>query len=110
MIVITGPVLEPPLPKSPRFFLNNLANLLPSFYSNSSTRVPAGVSPMNRRDVLKSAGAATAVLAASRFPLGWSARADSPAKKRHLLVFTRSQGFQHPVVTIDKKSGTSLVD
>ena len=65
---------------------------------------------MNRRDLLKSAGAAAAALTASSFPFGWTARAADPAKKRHLLVFTRSAGFQHSVVKIDPKSKTCLVD
>src|SRR5262245_49674753 len=64
---------------------------------------------MNRRDVLKSAAAAA--LAVSPFPFGRSARAADPDKKRHLLVFTRSQGYQHDVVKIDDpKTKTCLVD
>jgi len=64
---------------------------------------------MNRRDVLRASAAAVATIGASRFPFGWSARAE-PEKKRHLLVFTRSAGFQHSVVTLDTKTKTCLVD
>jgi type 1 glutamine amidotransferase len=61
---------------------------------------------MNRRDVLKAAAA----LAAGQFPFGWSARAADPDKKRNLLVYTRSEGYQHDVVKIDPKTKTCLVD
>ncbi|MCX7701292.1 MAG: ThuA domain-containing protein [Gemmataceae bacterium] len=64
---------------------------------------------MNRRDALRSAAAAFATLAASStFPLGWSARSDEK-KKRKLLVFTRSAGFEHSVVKLGP-DGTCLVD
>jgi type 1 glutamine amidotransferase len=65
---------------------------------------------MNRRDLLRGAGAAAAALSLSRFPFGWQARADSPKKKRQLLVFTRSAGFEHSVVKLDRQSKTCLVD
>ncbi len=59
---------------------------------------------MNRRDMLRSAGAAT--LALSAWPLrSW---ADGP-KKRKLLVFTRSAVFEHSVVKLGA-DGTCLVD
>jgi uncharacterized protein len=50
---------------------------------------------MNRRDALR-AGVAGLALGLSRFPFGWTARADAP--KRHILMYTRSQGFEHSVV------------
>lgn len=53
---------------------------------------------MNRREMLVQTGAAALTLGLGRsaFPLGWTAAADSP--KRRLLMFTRSQGFEHDVV------------
>src|SRR5271154_2161937 len=49
---------------------------------------------MNRREMIRTATAAA--LGAAAFPLGWTAAADG-AKKR-LLLFTRSQGYEHDVV------------
>lgn len=51
---------------------------------------------MNRRDMLRTTGAAGLALGAFPFPLGWVTAADSP--KRRILMFTRSEGFEHPVV------------
>jgi type 1 glutamine amidotransferase len=48
---------------------------------------------LNRRELLAATGAA---LGLSAFPLGWSAAADSP--KRRVLMYTRSQGFEHDCV------------
>jgi type 1 glutamine amidotransferase len=48
-------------------------------------------------------GAAALTVGLSRFPLGWTAAAD--AGKKRILMYTRSQGFQHPVV---KRNGTEL--
>src|SRR5213082_2669378 len=50
----------------------------------------------NRRDLLKSAGVAAAAVAASSLPLGW-AKADEakPKETRKVLMFTKSQAFQH---------------
>jgi len=53
---------------------------------------------MNRRELLRHAGLAAVALGASPFTRALAAVADEPAKKR-ILMFTRSQGFQHPVVT-----------
>jgi type 1 glutamine amidotransferase len=58
---------------------------------------------MNRRDLLKKTGLAALALGAAPFPLGWAAAADPP--KRRILMYTRSQGFEHPVV---KRKGTEL--
>lgn len=49
---------------------------------------------MKRREMLLTTGAA--VLGLSAFPLGWAAAADK--KKQKLLYFTRSAGFDHPMV------------
>jgi len=49
---------------------------------------------MKRREMLLSAGAA--VLGLSTFPLGWVPAADD--RKKKILYFTRSAGFEHPVV------------
>jgi hypothetical protein len=47
---------------------------------------------MNRRDLLRSAAALTV----AGFPLGWTAGQDKATKK--ILMFTRSQGFEHSVI------------
>ena len=60
---------------------------------------------MNRRDALK-AGVAGLALGLSRFPLGWVAAAAAP--KRHILVYTRSQAFEHSVVKRGKNGEPSL--
>jgi type 1 glutamine amidotransferase len=62
---------------------------------------------MNRRDVMK-AGLAGLALGISRFPLGWAAAADAP--KRHILMYTRSQGFEHPVIKRGKNGEPSLAE
>ena len=49
---------------------------------------------MKRRELLLSAGAA--VLGMSAFPAGFVKAAGS--KKQRVLYFTRSAGFEHPVV------------
>lgn len=61
---------------------------------------------MNRRDLLKTG--AVAALGLSAFPFGWTARADAP--KRRLLMFTRSQAFEHSVVKRGKKGELSLAE
>jgi hypothetical protein len=48
---------------------------------------------MNRRDVIKMAGAG---LALSAFPSGWVRAAGAPTRK--VLFFTRSQTFEHPTI------------
>jgi hypothetical protein len=63
---------------------------------------------MNRRDMLRRTGAAVAAAGLSTFPLGWTARADGP--RRHLLVYTRSAGFEHSVVKLGKNGEPCLVD
>jgi type 1 glutamine amidotransferase len=62
---------------------------------------------MNRRDALK-AGVAGLALGLTRFPLGWVAAADAP--KRHILVYTRSQAFEHSVVKRGKNGELSLAE
>lgn len=54
---------------------------------------------MNRRQWLATAGA----FGLSAFPFGWTAAADAP--KRRILMFTRSQGFEHSVI---KRAGKEL--
>jgi type 1 glutamine amidotransferase len=51
---------------------------------------------MNRRQMLVRSGAAALTLGLSNFPLGWTAAADG--NKKRILMFTRSQGFQHDCV------------
>ncbi len=52
---------------------------------------------MNRRQLLQRAGVAALALGASRLPFGWAAPSEGAKKK--ILMYTRSQGFQHSVVT-----------
>src|SRR5438045_1207508 len=61
--------------------------------------------PMNRREFLR---AGSAGLALASFPFGWTARAGGP--KKRVLVYTRSQTFEHPVVKRGKDNGLSLVE
>ena len=63
---------------------------------------------MNRREMLVRGGAAAATLGLAHFPLGWMARADGG--KQHVLVFTRSQGFEHSVVKRGKNNELSLAE
>src|SRR5215471_2863330 len=65
---------------------------------SSSDKTTQGVAFMNRRDMLVRSSAAALTLGLGRFtfPLGWTAAADTP--KRRLLMFTRSQGYEHDVV------------
>jgi uncharacterized protein len=56
---------------------------------------------MNRRQMLVRSGAAALTLGLSNFPLGWAAAAEG-AKKR-ILMYTRSEGFQHDCV--NRKGG-----
>jgi type 1 glutamine amidotransferase len=64
----------------------------------------------SRRDLLRATGAAALAAGLSHFPTAWAAPAPAgTGRKKRLLVFTRSAGFQHDVV---KMSGgkPSLVD
>jgi type 1 glutamine amidotransferase len=60
---------------------------------------------MDRRQLLRTGAAA---LSAAAFPLGWVAAADKPRRK--LLVFTRSQGFEHSCVKRGKNNEPSHVE
>src|SRR5437016_3552115 len=51
---------------------------------------------MNRRDLLRMSGAAAVSLSLPGWPLGWAAPADAP--KRRILMYTRSEGYEHDVV------------
>lgn len=53
---------------------------------------------MNRRQWLQHSSLAALVLGTGRLPQAWSAGADAVERKR-ILMYTRSEGFQHPVVT-----------
>jgi type 1 glutamine amidotransferase len=64
---------------------------------------------MNRRDLLVKTGAAALTLGLSNFPLGWTAAADKD-KKHRILMYTRSQGFQHSVVKRPANGGLSLAE
>jgi type 1 glutamine amidotransferase len=58
--------------------------------------------------MLRASGAAALTLGLSGSPLGWPARA-ADGKKKRLLVYTRSQGFQHDVVKV-RNGQPCLVD
>jgi type 1 glutamine amidotransferase len=61
---------------------------------------------MNRRDVLK-AGVAALAAGATPFPFGWAA-GDNP--HRRLLMFTRSQGYEHSVIKRGPNNQLSLAE
>jgi type 1 glutamine amidotransferase len=63
---------------------------------------------MNRREMLVRSGAAAAALGMSRFPFGWTAHREK--KKQHILMFTRSQGFEHSVVKRGRNNEMSLAE
>jgi uncharacterized protein len=59
---------------------------------------------LDRRDFLRTAGLAAG---SATFPLGWvAARDDRPLR---VLMFTRSQGFQHDVVNRNKPDGAKFL-
>jgi hypothetical protein len=61
---------------------------------------------MNRRELLLGSGAVAAALGLARFPLGWAAEGNQP--KRRILMFTRSEGFEHSVVKRPDKAQKAL--
>jgi type 1 glutamine amidotransferase len=63
---------------------------------------------MNRREMLGRSAAAIATLGVSRLPLGWAASNDAP--KRRILMYTKSEGYQHDVVKRDKDGKLSLAE
>jgi type 1 glutamine amidotransferase len=67
---------------------------------------------MNRRELLCRTAAAAAALGLGRlaapFPLGWTAPAEKEKKK--LLVFTRSQTFEHSCLKRPKENELSLLE
>lgn len=65
---------------------------------------------MNRRDALRGGAAALAALGVSRLPFPAPARAEDAKKPAKLLVYTRSQTFEHSVVRPAKGKKTSLVE
>jgi type 1 glutamine amidotransferase len=63
---------------------------------------------MNRRELLKT-GAGLLALGGLPFPLSWTAAADDKKKKR-ILMYTRSEGFEHSVVHRGKGGALSLAE
>jgi type 1 glutamine amidotransferase len=67
---------------------------------------------MNRRELLRRAGSTAAVLGlshfSSTFPFGWAAAPDK--SKRKLLVFTRSQTFEHSCLKREAPDKLSLLE
>src|SRR3954463_10763276 len=67
---------------------------------------------LTRRELLRSAGAATAAaIGTSAFPFAWAAPVRATLDKTpKVLVYTRSQTFEHTVVKAGKGGQPSLVD
>jgi len=63
---------------------------------------------MNRRDLLRQTGAAALALGACPFPLAWTGADEN--KRKHLLMYTRSEGFQHDCVRRPRSGGLSLAE
>src|SRR4051794_31722966 len=63
---------------------------------------------MNRRDMLIRSGATALTFGLSRFPQGWTAPLDGSTKK--ILMFTRSQTFEHSVVKRGPGNSDSLAE
>ena len=63
---------------------------------------------MNRRDLLQRTGAALLALGAAPF-FEATTRADE-TKKRRILMYTRSEGFEHSVVHRGKQNELSLAE
>jgi type 1 glutamine amidotransferase len=62
---------------------------------------------MNRRELLVRSAAAAATLGLSRLPLGWTASSDKP---RRILMYTKSEGYQHDVVKRAQGGKLSLAE
>src|SRR5690242_9914100 len=54
---------------------------------------------VTRRQAMLAVAGAAAAFAAGSIPLGWTMAADSDGKRKKVLFFTKSAGFQHSVVT-----------
>src|SRR5262249_6225933 len=63
---------------------------------------------MNRREMLLKTGATALTMGLTGFPLGWAAPGDG--RKRHILMFTRSQGFEHTVIRRGRNGELSLAE
>jgi len=64
---------------------------------------------MNRREMLLRSGAAAAALGMTRFPMGWSSPRDAK-KNQHILMFTRSQTFEHSCIKRGKDNAMSMAE
>jgi type 1 glutamine amidotransferase len=62
---------------------------------------------MNRRDLLKT-GVATLAFGASPFPFGWTAPA--AGGKKRILMYTRSQTFEHSCIKRSKNNDYSMAE
>ena len=60
------------------------------------------------RDLLIRSGATALTLGLGRFPLAWATPRDDSKKK--LLMFTRSQGYEHSVIKRGKNNADSLAE
>jgi type 1 glutamine amidotransferase len=67
---------------------------------------------MNRRDLLRNTGLAALLLGTAEWPLGRLTAADDAqtGRKKRLLMFTRSQGFQHSCITRGKNDNLSVAE
>ena len=64
---------------------------------------------MNRRDLLRHGSVAAGALGLSAFPFQRTAAAE-PTSRKKVLMFTRSQAFEHSVVKRGKKDELSLAE
>src|SRR5579862_8118554 len=63
---------------------------------------------MNRRELLRNTSLAALLLGTAQFPQRWLTAADAPKKK--ILMFTRSEGYQHDVVKRKADGKLSLAE
>ncbi len=64
---------------------------------------------MTRRELMRMGAGAAAVLGLSHFPLRWITAAE-PGNRKKVLMFTRSQAFEHSVVKRGKDNEPSLAE
>ncbi len=63
---------------------------------------------MNRRELLARTGAAALTLGLTGFPRGWAAADDT--RRKRILMYTRSEGFQHDCVRRKSPGALSLAE
>ncbi len=65
---------------------------------------------LTRREAMKAVAATAATVAAAGLPFGWTQAkaAEGGGKTKKVLFFTKSQGFQHSVITRPKDKPDEL--